>query len=207
MLVFVRSRGHQVRCGRPDPAPGTRLSRRPRPRGPHPGLAHLVAHPAHRDHPAGRPQQNGKSNHRAAPLRVRRSPAPFRCPQIHKTAQGALLALLEQGLLPPRVVEEKLVPLVVSWCSVDDAELNTSAVGVSTIYYVSLGLPLTFSVMFLSRTAVFLCSAFAALRKTCVYFFGGCSACSSISYVSKFIYSGGEIWISEKSHGVVFLFV
>ncbi|XP_059476556.1 serine/threonine-protein phosphatase 4 regulatory subunit 1-like isoform X2 [Neocloeon triangulifer] len=51
---------------------------------------------------------------------------------IHKTAQGALLALLEQGLLPSRVVEEKLVPLVVSWCSVDDAELNTSAIGLMT---------------------------------------------------------------------------
>lgn len=187
MLVFVRSRGHQVRCGRPDPAPGTRLSRRPRPRGPHPGLAHLVAHPAHRDHPSGRPQQNGKSNHRAAPLRVRRSPAPFRCPQIHKTAQGALLALLEQGLLPPRVVEEKLVPLVVSWCSVDDAELNTSAVGVSTIYYVSLGLPLTFSVMFMSQTAISYVVHLPPWGKQACIFLGGWSACPSISYVSKFI--------------------
>lgn len=71
--------------------------------------------------------------------RLVRSTASFLLfPQIHKTAQGALLALLEQGLLPPRVVEEKLVPLVVSWCSVDDAELNTSAVGVSTIHYICL---------------------------------------------------------------------
>ena len=50
--------------------------------------------------------------------------------QIHKTAQGALLALLEQGFLQPEVVEDRLVPLVVNWTMVDDVELNTASVGV-----------------------------------------------------------------------------
>ncbi|XP_065339347.1 serine/threonine-protein phosphatase 4 regulatory subunit 1-like isoform X2 [Cloeon dipterum] len=51
---------------------------------------------------------------------------------IHKTAQSALLALLEQGLLPSAVVEDKLVPLVVGWCSRGDSELETSAIGLMT---------------------------------------------------------------------------
>jgi hypothetical protein len=76
---------------------------------------------------------------------------PFLCLQIHKTAQGALLALLEQGLLPSRVVEDKLVPLVVSWCSVDDAELNTSAVGVSHTIFIHSSL---FMLIFTARRVV-----------------------------------------------------
>ncbi|KAF4521347.1 hypothetical protein B566_EDAN006935 [Ephemera danica] len=62
---------------------------------------------------------------------------------IHKTAQGALLALLEQGFLPPEVVEEKLVPLVVSWTMLNDVEFNTASVGLAC-YSVSLA-PITAS--------------------------------------------------------------